>query len=268
MHTLIDTHIHFYNKDNNINSWIGSNLPHKVDPIKNYRYVHIEAHDENIDTIKEYKYIESLGANIKTIAFLDFNKDLNFFENEVKRLSSYKNIVGVRQIMSYKENTNYSFSKFKELPSNLLEKLIILKKYNLVFESQMYVEQYFKVIDIIIQSEVTTIIEHMGLSFSEKLKDLIKIINNSDNIYMKLSSLNTFDLNNLENLNTQTNINHISLIIKNLNESKMLFGSNYPVAFLSNKKQWFELIDSLIEKFNKSKQKIFVDNAKKVYKFI
>ncbi|AJI52594.1 amidohydrolase family protein [Francisella philomiragia] len=269
MQGIIDSHIHFWDIDNNYNRWIkDTNLPTKVLPsdFKIDNFVHVEAHTEDINHLCEYKWLVDnfSNKNIKVIAFVDFTQSEQSFEQKIIELSYYKDIVGVRQIMS--KDSSASYSPFdKEIPSDLFEKLVILKKYNMIFECQMYPQQFVNAVSDILKSNVTCCVEHFGLPIKTRddnllyWRDLLRYVDNNQNLYLKLSG---GDLNNNED-----KIKEILEEVKNsVASSKLCYGSNYPVSNTDNYNKWFDMVcNAFIDA--KSQQDIFFNTANKLYKF-
>ncbi|MBK2044397.1 amidohydrolase, partial [Allofrancisella guangzhouensis] len=200
---IIDSHIHFWDTSNGFNNWVNkTELPKLVIPndFNVDSFVHIEAHNSNQDILCEYKWIKSkfLNKNIKVIAFVDFTQDIKGFKKDIAVISKYDDIVGVRHIMAKTYRSKYSpFNN--TIPKDLLEKLRILKENDLIFEAQMYPEQFLPLLTLIDKSEVKMAIEHFGLPiFGENNNltewySLIREMNNHSKWYLKLSG---FDLNN------------------------------------------------------------------------
>ncbi|APC97497.1 amidohydrolase family protein [Francisella frigiditurris] len=266
---IIDSHIHFWDVDNGYNKWVeNTNLPRKVLPsdFEIDNFVHIEAHSENINHLCEYKWLANNfnNKNIKVIAFIDFTQNIEVFEKKITDLSKYENIVGVRQIMS--KNSSSKYNPFdKEIPLDLLDKLKILKAYNMIFECQMYPDQLINSMPDIIKSNVICCIEHLGLPIktSEENFDywraiFLEIINNK-NIFLKLSG---GDLNNSDN-----HIYEILYEIRgNVDSSKLCYGSNYPVSNKEDYNKWLNMICSVFID-PKEQENIFFNTANSLYQF-
>ncbi|QWU99432.1 amidohydrolase family protein [Francisella salimarina] len=269
MQKIIDSHIHFWDIDNGYNRWVkDTDLPTKVLPsdFKIDNFVHIEAHAEDIDHLCEYKWLVAnfSNKNIKVIAFVDFTQNVQSFEQKIIELSSCRDIVGVRQIMSKDSGAKYSpFDK--EIPSDLFEKLVILKKYNMIFECQMYPQQFVSAVSDILKSNVTCCVEHFGLPIKTRndnllyWRDLLRCVDNHQNLYLKLSG---GDLNNDED-----DIKEILNEVKDsVDTSKLCYGSNYPVSNKDNYNKWFDIVYSTFTDA-KSQQDIFCNTANKLYGF-
>tara|TARA_B110000261_G_C12985832_1_gene318310 strand:- start:100 stop:801 length:702 start_codon:yes stop_codon:yes gene_type:complete len=201
---IIDSHIHFWDTGNGLNDWVKeTNLPKKVIPndiVDTDSFVHIEAHTPDQNSLCEYNWLKSNfpNKNIKVVAFVDFTQDLDIFKKDVALISRKEDIVGVRHIMAKTDKSKYS--PFDDrVPYDLLEKLRVLKDNNLIFEAQLYPEQFLPLLKLINTSGVIMAIEHFGLpifgdnSNLVEWHSLINQIAQNKKWYLKLSG---FDLNN------------------------------------------------------------------------
>jgi len=264
---IIDSHIHFWDINNGYNDWVkATDLPKLVTPelVKADKYVHIEAHIDTCDPLCEYEWLLSKfpDKSIKVVAFADFTLDIVDFEKKIMHLTSSHNVVGVRHIMSKTNKSKYSpFGK--EIPADFEAKLRVLKKYNIIFEAQMYPEQFLPLLDNISKSEVDMVIEHFGLPIYGRNNNLdswhkfIKICAQNPNWTLKLSG---FDLNN-DMLDVTKALDYI---FENISESKLCYGSNFPVSSQNDYKFWQSFLFQYINNDNISKQ-VFENVAHRVY---
>ncbi|API86620.1 amidohydrolase family protein [Francisella uliginis] len=264
---IIDSHIHFWDLKNGYNDWVNNtDLPDLVTPdnLNADAFVHIEAHSEKFDPLCEYKWLKSefLDKDIKVIAFIDFTSDILEFERKVMILKGYRDIVGVRQIMAKTDTSNYSpFTK--DIPNDLGDKLRILQQNNLVFEAQMYPEQFLTILNSIDSSQVTMVIEHFGLPIFKNSKSmkswysLIKECRQNSNWNLKLSG---FELNNdFSHVNKALNF-----VFENIHDSQLCYGSNYPVSNQNNYSFWQSFLHKYINNDRISKN-VFKNVAQKIY---
>ena len=267
-HKIIDSHIHFWDLANGCNDWIkGTDLPSLVEPtsLAIDAFVHIEAHGDKRDSLCEYNWLKTNfpNKNIKVVAMADFTKDIQEFENDILKFSNVHDIIGVRQIMSKTTNTNYSPFYKEDIPKDLKEKLSILKEYDLVFDAQMYPEQYLPLLDDIDSSSVTMMIEHFGLPIYagndnlNEWKALIKQLSQNDNWFLKLSG---FDLNNdIRNVSKC-----LDFVFDNISTSKLCYGSNFPVSHQGNYNSWKDFLVEYIRDGNAIKD-VCLNVANKIY---
>lgn len=264
---IIDSHIHFWDLKNGYNNWVNNtDLPDLVTPdnLNAEAFIHIEAHNEAFDPLCEYKWLKSefSDKDIKVIAFIDFTSDILEFERKVMILKGYRDIVGVRQIM-VKTNKS-SYSRFiKEIPRDLENKLKILQQNNLVFEAQMYPEQFLTILNSINKSQVTMVIEHFGLPICKGNKSmeswysLIKECKQNSNWNLKLSG---FELNNDFSDVTKA----LGFVFENIPDTQLCYGSNFPVSHQNNYSFWQSFLHKCINDDTIS-ENVFKNVAQKIY---
>jgi len=266
-HKTIDSHIHFWDLANDYNDWVkGTDLPNLVTPVNlnSDAFVHVEAHSDKFDSLCEYNWLKANfpEKDIKVVATADFTQSIDSFRNDMLKFSKIDDIVGVRQIMSKTTKTNYSpFDKY--IPSDLKDKLKILAEHDLIFEAQMYPEQYLPILDDIAHSGVTMIVEHFGLPIFAgnnnlaEWKTFIKQISQNDNWYMKLSG---FDMNN----NMKDVRKCLDFVFDNIPTSQLCYGSNFPVSHQDNYSSWRYFLVEYIKDDSAIKD-VFFNVANKVY---
>ena len=134
-----------------------------------YGVVHIEAHDSAASTITEIKWLHELmeknsALKYRHIACVNLTLPEANFVSIIKQIKEYKNVRGVRHILTY--NPNFSYNPCNEdlsNHSNVLANLTCLAKNNLIFNCQMYPYQINTILPAIIKSNVITIIDHLAL---------------------------------------------------------------------------------------------------------
>ncbi|WP_150466233.1 amidohydrolase family protein [Francisella sp. SYW-9] len=264
---IIDSHIHFWDIKNGYNNWVkNTNLPSLVIPndLNADAFVHIEAHGEIFDPLCEYKWLKSefLDKNIKVVAFLDFTLDILEFEKKAIQLKKHKDIVGVRQIMANTDKSSYGpFTK--DIPSDLEDKLKILQQNSLVFEAQMYPEQFLTILNSINSSQVTMVIEHFGLPiFKDKNSleswySLIQECKQNKKWNLKLSG---FELNNDSYYVNKA----LDFVFENIHDSQLCYGSNFPVSNQNNYSFWQSFLHKYINN-DRISENVFKNVAQKIY---
>ncbi len=277
----IDTHVHFWDLQQQINSWVAQSkdqelhqnfLPESFiikSPQNLKGLVHIEAHDSTIPTEIEQAWLQEIMSpfpdlDFKSIAYADLTQDPRTFEKIIYGLQKYPSFIGIRHILSYRPNSTYSPCQ-KELSQhpNIIKNLHLLKQQDLIFECQCYAEQLLNLLPAIQSSQVTCVIEHVLLPNHRNDADKIlwlKALEKAGklkNTYIKLSGLDLFN----KKLNTEKIIKTCLLFF---GASHCLYGSNHPVSHLNQPGNWFQKLNqldlSLIEK-----QQIFYSTAKQVY---
>ncbi len=267
---IIDSHIHFWDTSNGHHQWVdGTKLPNIVTPddfnIDNF--VHVEAHNPIHNNLCEYTWIKKNfnNKNIKVVAHADFSQPMDNFIDDVIKLSNTPDIVGIRHIMAKTTQSSYSPAD-ADIPVDLFDKLKILEHYNLVFECQMYPNQFLDNIDIIHKSGVTTAAEHFGLPIFasqnniKQWNTLLNEINQSDNITFKLSGL---DLNNDDKYIKSS----LDKVLNTITSDKLCYGSNFPVTNSHDYSEWQKILVHSIASDNKMLDDIFFNTANKLYQF-
>lgn len=267
MMKVVDSHIHFWDIANGYNDWVkNTDLPRLVTPdnFDTKAYVHIEAHSDAFSPLCEYEWLKENfpNKNIKIVACADFTLELQDFENSISKLVEHKDIVGVRQIMSSSDKSSYSPFE-KAIPKDLQAKLEVLKQCDLVFEAQMYPEQFLPLLDSINNSGVKMAIEHFGLPLYaengnvKEWQTFIKSISQNQNWYLKLSG---FDLNN-----DICDVDRaLDFIFDYINQKQLCYGSNYPVSYTQDYKFWQSYLRKYIND-EKVSQNMFCKVASEIY---
>ncbi|MGV3278645.1 amidohydrolase family protein [Rickettsiales bacterium LUAb2] len=286
MPKIIDTHVHFWDINNNINTWIDGQSAEVIKTIKhnflpeNYLantnneiagIVHVQAHDDLTHTTKELQWLEEVSAKnpnlpINYIAFIDMTQNPESFNNELKKIMQYKKVVGVRHILSHKADAGYSPNDTDVTKNpNIAINLKSLANNNLMFDCQAYPYQILQMLPAISDTKILTVIEHLALpSFNNQndkkvWQDCIKVAAEIPHVNMKLSGLDMFGL-----------INEVKPIVSDtinaFGTSRSVYGSNHPVCCTNNQDKWTNALLSL--GLNKQEEEqIFFSNAKKIYNF-
>ena len=281
---IIDTHIHFWELENNINSWVMKQSNKELQ--KNYLpdniihssnndligVVHVEAHDSAKPTIEEITWLSEKMKNsalqYKHIAFVDITSSLPIFAKTIDQIIQFTNVVGIRHILSHTTKFGYNPNEV-DLSSNknIKENLEYLAKNNLIFDCQVYSHQMKNLMPAIINSKVTTVIDHMLLpawnSYNDEdcnlWKEMLTQVSILDNVYLKLSGLDMFqDRNNFDLV--------VKYCLEKFNNNRLIYGSNYPVSFTNDYNMWYNYLSNLGLSAVESEQ-IFYKNAMKLFKF-
>lgn len=282
---IIDTHIHFYNLNNNINTWIKNaidspylqvnHLPQMLlDSSKNeiYGVLHVEAHDSAIPTEVEIKWLEQAmqatpKLRYKHIAFVDITLSITDFITIINQIKTYKYVVGIRHILSYQPDFRYNpcdsdLSKNK----NILENLKYLAKNNLIFACQAYPYQIKNLLPLIYASKVSCIVDHFALpgwhvknDENHKLwQSTVLELAKSPNIFLKMSGLDM-----LQPKSEFAEI--IDYILNNFPIARLLYGSNNPVSNQGDYNTWgHDLLEHFKHLNPKTCDDIFYNNAYKL----
>ncbi|MCF6768259.1 amidohydrolase family protein [Thiotrichales bacterium 19S11-10] len=287
MKKVIDSHIHLWDLKNNYNQWVySSNKYHYLQ--KNYMLdslekslshqlsgiVHIEAHNSDVNTLNEAKWLISQQKKhpniaLRIIAFADILQHPEDFEKDIKSLLAYPEIIGIRHILAYHPDAYYSpVDKDHSNHPNLIKNLSVLKKYNLIFDAQLYPKQWLNLLEHVDLVENKIALEHFALplmhnSQEKKLwQKAVQSLSHMNNAYLKLSGLNMLHVE----LKLETVLQLLSFCLNELGAKKLIYGSNFPVEHHDNYSYWFDLLYSLIQS-DSDREDIFFHNAHKLYCF-
>ena len=218
---FIDTHIHLWNLDNNINKWVvnsnNSRLIHNYtldDYTSTYpsatEIITVEAAD-GVFSLNEvawiHQYVKNNLIKIKHIAYIDMMQNPKQFETSLQQFRQYNFVIGFRDTMSFSKSSNYSpcnadMTTDKTKLDNLAHNLICLAQNNYIFNAQMYPSQLLQISNIIRNSSVNCIIDHCGLpdfTTSESKNEWLNMLHEYGQIAkFKISGLNLN--NNNENI--------------------------------------------------------------------
>ncbi|MCC2625259.1 MAG: amidohydrolase [Burkholderiales bacterium] len=277
---LIDTHLHFWDLNNNINNWVlrQTNAPFfnknylpemqpKICDNELYGVVHVEAHDSAVTTITEIKWLDSImkgneSLKYRHIAFADITLPITEFSTLIKQIKDYKKVIGIRHILS--NNPKFDYSPCGEdlsSNSNIMQNLKYLAQNNLIFDCQMYPYQIQNIIPAITSSNVTTIIDHLALPAWNQDNDedhkvwqqTIKNLSLLKNIFIKMSGLDMFK----QEAEFDTVVNYC---LENFPIEQLMYGSNYPVSFTHDYNYWYNYLNKLNLSADE-KEQIFFKNA-------
>lgn len=272
----IDTHLHFWDLDSKINNWV-LNQTDSLDLKRNFLpedlfrdssiigVVHVEAHDSAVPTIQEIQWLDTLMKKYQSIKYahiacVDITLPTSEFAKIILEIKEYTCVKGIRHILAHHPKYEYSpcdkdLSEHKNIQANL----DYLQQHNLIFDCQMYPYQLHKFLPLIIKSGVNCVIDHFALPAWDNMEDhelwqqLIIKLGKVNHIYLKLSGLDMFKLE--AEFGTV-----IDFCLQHIPDSRLMYGSNYPVSYTNEPNYWFNYLDTLIEN-NDLKEKIFLNNA-------
>lgn len=273
---FIDTHLHFWDLSNKINSWVLDQtdshalkqnfLPDTLFANKELvGVVHVEAHDSSVPTLEEVVWLSNIMQNHKGvkyahIAFADITLPLVQFAATIDEIKEYSCIKGVRHILSH--TPKYKYNPCNEDISghkNILANLQYLKQNNLIFDCQMYPYQLYNVLPHIIKSGVKCVVDHFALPAWDNHHDqqlwqnLIIELAKIRHISLKLSGLDMFQVE-------ARFADIIDFCLSHFSSEQLLFASNYPVSYTNNYNYWYNYLNSHITD-NNLKQRILLGNA-------
>ena len=276
---VIDSHIHFWDLANNINSWVYKvNNPsleknYMPDTVVNkfngdlYGVVHIEAHDSAISTVNEVNWLNSVMQDnpklkYSHIAFVDITLPNTEFSKIIDKLTEYKNVVGIRHILSHNPKFDYSpcDNDLSNNP-NIHDNLGYLAKNNFIFNCQMYPYQINNILSAITTSGVTCVIDHLVLPAWDKKDDtdhllwqeIITKLSKLDNVFIKISGIDMF--------RKEAEFKDVvQFCLDKFPIDRLMYGSNYPVSFNNNYNYWYEYLNNM-SLSSIEKEQLFFKNA-------
>ena len=280
---VIDTHVHFWDLANNINTWISrSNEPSLLTSylpdtlIKKFKgllggVVHIEAHDFAIPTVFEINWLSTIMKTITNlkyshIAFADITLPKSEFAKIIDNLKCCQNVSGIRHILSHAPKFDYSpcdddLSHNANIPQNLN----YLASTQLIFNCQMYPYQIDNIIPAIKNSRVICIIDHLALPAwatdgdkdHKNWQNTITELGKLKNVFIKMSGIDMFrQAHEFKNI--------LDFCFKAIPSTNLIYGSNYPVSFNHSYNYWYDYLNTF-NLSNNTKEQIFFKNANSIF---
>jgi len=205
------------------------------------------------------------------VAFADFTA--SDVSTQLKNLSQFKSIRGIRQQLHWHEKPEYRFAQSPNLAGNrtFQSNVALLAEYGWCFDLQVFPGQYASA-ESLVQAcpDVTFIVQHAGMIEDTSENGwhawckAMSVLAANPNVYVKLSGLGTF----IHRVDHQ----HIQSVIRKTIEifgsNRCMFGSNFPIE-----KLWCSYDELLSTYFNvlsdfdsEDVNAIFYDTANAVYR--
>lgn len=281
---FIDSHIHFWDLSNNINSWVlRSNEPQlqknympgdlkKVFDESIYGVVHVEAHDSAVSTLVEIEWLSKIMQSIPEvkyshIAFADITANYEKFINDIEQIKKYKQVSGIRHILSHNPRLGYNpCNEDLSLNLNIERNLKYLAEKQLIFNCQAYPYQVNNLLPAIIASEVTCVIDHLVLPGWNRVNDMdhqmwktiILELAKLDRVFIKASGIDMFRKYEEFDLVMEYFFDKFPI-------NKIMYGSNYPVSFNQAPNYWYRYLDQMNNLTQEDKKQIFFENSQRVF---
>ena len=239
--------------------------------------VHVQAEHDDDKPVNETAWLQSLADTHSSklpnaiVAFADFSKD-----NVVEILDAhqeYKNIRGIRQILSYnKDEPKYSHASEDFMKnSTWVENFKNIRNRNLSFDIQIYKHQMDDAVDLASKyDDVLFILNHTGEpcyqsskyvhSWEENMKKLAKC----KNVVAKISGLGMFD--------PQWTIDSTRIFVEKTIQifgiERCMFASNFPVDKIFNTfDNYWNSFKEITKNYSENDKKLlFSSNAEKYYR--
>lgn len=257
-HPIIDSHHHFWDLELEKNQWLlnqpdpteedhlgditelrNSYLPsHFIkdfNPFNISKSVHIQAGWDRSDLTGESEWLLMLNKKWNfpnaIVAYADLSKPS--VESDLEKLAQVPKVRGIRQILSWHENSFYNGCEKNYIRLDQWRKNFkLLKKYNLSFDMQIYPEQVDEILPIINHVDCTDIVIDHCLMPTHRRKDYLiywkeqlKKLSHLSNVKIKISGISMFD----PTWNHDSLENIITSVIEIFTPKRCMFGSNFPV---------------------------------------
>ena len=293
---IVDAHHHLWdlnNKDTNY-AWlmVSAFFGDYVDLRKNYlledylkdtenqnvvKSVHIQAEHDDDKPVNETKWLQNLadkdpsGFPNAIVAFADFSKN-----NVIEILDDhqqYKNVRGIRQILSYnKEEPKYTHASEDFMKNTAwVNNFKNIRNRNLSFDIQIYKDQMSDAYELAKKyDDVIFILNHTGEPCHQNKeyiesweKNMIKIAS-CDNIITKISGLGMFN----PKWTTESTRVFIEKTIEIFGVERSMFASNFPVDKIFNNfdAYWNSFKEITKNYSDNDKELLFSSNAEKYYR--
>lgn len=236
-------------------------------------HVQMNADDPVAETAAVQRMSEEDGLPVSIVGGGDLSAP-NFEEIVEKQESASPNFHAVRQIVNTHVDPLYDYVGPKEYMDDpaWLAGLRVLAKHDKAFDLQLYPTQFKRALQVVDSNpDVMFIINHAGMWADRNLsgfqlwKNGIYEFGKRDNVTMKISGLASMDhFWTIESFKPA-----IFTLLDAFGIDKCMFASNFPVDKLHG--SYVDTIGAFIrsvEDLSQDEQnKLFVDNAKKYYKF-
>jgi predicted TIM-barrel fold metal-dependent hydrolase len=287
---IIDPHVHLWDLSFGRNCWLSdrtSDLLGLLTPI-NKNYLKEDYLKDSVDfNIEKVVHIEAVSTRFakNEVEWLDglYGQDaflggivtgVDLLSSGVQELlefyGNHRLVKGVRQILNWSENPNYTAS---DRPDDLINKLWVknfslLQKYNLSFDMQICPEQMLDAAKLArLHPDIPIVLEHAGMPISEYLslwRSGILDLSKCSNVFIKISGFGMFD-----HYWTKESVSrYVEYVISCFGANRCMFASNFPVDKLYG--SYRELISNHIaiidEFFYQDREKIFYNTAKNFYR--
>jgi len=253
---IIDPHIHLFNLEQGHYDWLKADKPpywsdKKIiaksfteqnlaltDNFNLTGFIHIEAGFDNTQPWREIAYLEQACQRpFRSIAFINLLLPTEQFCSQLKKLISYKSVVGCRHILDEQAASILT-------DGNAQHNLAILAEHQLMFEVQMPISDELAVDALISLTQKTPslklIINHAGLPvLNYKIDDLwlagLQRLSQIENCALKCSGWEMAD-RNYSSLVVENIIQHCLTIF---DEQRVMLASNFPLCLFSKNYQAF-----------------------------
>ena len=239
--------------------------------------VHVQAEHDEDKPVNETKWLQNLADTHPSklpnaiVAFADFSK--NNIADILDSHQEYKNVRGIRQILSYNnEEPKYSHAS-EDYMKNIswVNNFKNIRNRNLSFDIQIYKDQMNDAYELAKKyNDVLFILNHTGepcyqtSEYIESWEKNMKKIASCDNFVTKISGLGMFD----PKWTTESTRVFVEKTIEIFGVERCMFASNFPVDKIFNNFDSYWNSFKEITKYysNNDKELLFSANAEKYYR--
>ena len=239
--------------------------------------VHVQAEHDDDKPVNETAWLQNLAdthsSNLPNaiVAYADFSK--NNISEVLDAHQEYKNIRGIRQILSYnKEEPKYSHASEDFMKNSVwIENFKNIRNRNLSFDIQIYKHQMEDAVNLATKyDDILFILNHTGEpcyqteEYIHSWEENMKKLASCENIVAKISGLGMFD--------PQWTIDSTRIFIEKTIQifgiNRCMFASNFPVDKIFNTfdKYWNSFKEITKDYSENDKKLLFSSNAEKYYR--
>lgn len=295
---IIDAHHHLWDLSACSYPWLQSGNPdggflgdisslQKTYAVSDYRLdigdlnvvksVHVQAEHDPADPVAETRWLQAQadapggsGFPHAIVAFADFSDDK--VANILARHADYRNVRGIRQILSHHWIPEFSHAPVEYLKDDQWRKRIsLLRNHDFSFDLQIYPHQVRDALPMIDAHPNTQFIVNHALEPWSSTEDVLSMWHESvaelarrDNTSIKISGFGMF----LRPLNAPAVEPFVLAIIEAFGVDRCMFASNFPVDKLfCSYLDTFRTLDAITRSFSaKEREAVFSNTARRIYR--
>lgn len=284
---IIDTHCHLWNLSRGYYPWLEQKATMLLGGLskiqRDYlpddylsdshayfveKFIHIEAAASRYSK-QEVEWVLEQSNSCPQLAGIIAGIDLLQENDELLRFYQQTQLVkGVRQILSWHEDARYRVVDENLLVNaNWLLQFQKLASYQLLFDMQVCPSQLLDVARLAKKNpDIMVVLEHAGSPLKREEREWrqgMRVLSQCDNLSVKLSGFGMFD----HHWSADSIRDKVLFAIECFGIDRCMFASNFPVDSLyTNYSKLMRCYLDVVSDFSfEEKQKLFSDNAKRVY---
>jgi predicted TIM-barrel fold metal-dependent hydrolase len=235
--------------------------------------VHVQADPKIPDPVKETAFVQKMsddsGHPIMMAAYVDLAS--RGCANQIAGHKAYKNMRGIRQILSYlPDRPELSFAATNLLDDPVWrENFATLAEHSLSFDLMLYPEQMQQAAAFLAEHPgVPVVVNHLGSPYDKsdaglaQWREGMAALAQLGHVKAKLSGYAMYFLDDLSGVPQKVTADILALF----GADRVMFGSNFPVDKLHlTYRQVFDFVRS--EAGQEAEQAVFYDNVRRFYRF-